>query len=306
MSLNPATQSRIESYLDNNKVVLFMKGTPDSPQCGFSAKTVGMVNALVNDFEAINVLADQEIREGIKAFGNWPTIPQLYIDKELVGGCDIVTEMFNSGELHEMLGMPKPDRTPPEIHISEKAAEAIRGSMEQQPPGVSLFLTIDPQWQHQFSVQAADKHAIRAESNGIELYMDVATAQKARGLQLDWVESFQGAGLAIDNPNAPKPINQMSVTDLKKLMDESADFVLIDVRPASERSIAVLPNDEQYDESRISALPKDTKIVLYCRTGNRSGQAGEYLRQQGFTDVNNLVGGTNAWSELIDPSMRKY
>ena len=306
MSLNPATQTKIENYLDSNKVVLFMKGTPDSPQCGFSSKTVGMVRSLVDDFEAINVLADQEVREGIKAYANWPTIPQLYIDKELVGGCDIVTEMFNSGELHEMLGMAKPDRTPAEITITDKAAEAIRSSMEQQPPGMGLFMTIDGQWQHQFALQPVDEHAIKTESNGIEIYMDVGSNQKARGLNLDWVESFQGAGLSIDNPNAPKPVNQMSVTDLKKLMDDKAEYVLIDVRPASERAIAVLPDDEQYDESRISSLAKDTKVIMYCRTGNRSNQAAEYLRNQGYSDVSNLAGGTNAWSELIDSSIKKY
>ena len=113
MSLDPALRSRIESLLQSNRVVLFMKGAPDAPQCGFSAKAVGVLNALLpQGYAHVNVLADAEIREGIKQYGNWPTIPQLYIDGELVGGSDIVEQMAGSGELHGVLGLPVPDRSP--------------------------------------------------------------------------------------------------------------------------------------------------------------------------------------------------
>src|SRR5690625_7979350 len=96
------------------------------PQCGFSARTSGILDELLEgDYASYNVLEDDLIREGIKVFGDWPTIPQLYVDGELVGGCDIVGEMFNAGELHEMFGLEKPDRTPPEITITDRAAEKI-------------------------------------------------------------------------------------------------------------------------------------------------------------------------------------
>ena len=101
MSLDPALRSRIESILNANRVVLFMKGQPSMPQCGFSAKAVGALQDLGVEFAHVNVLADQEIREGIKAYSNWPTIPQLYIKGEFVGGCDIVREMFQAGELQK-------------------------------------------------------------------------------------------------------------------------------------------------------------------------------------------------------------
>ena len=123
MELNEAVKSKIEDYVKNNKVVLFMKGTPQQPQCGFSAKTIAALDSVVPVYTAVNVLDDAEIREGIKVYGDWPTIPQLYIDGELVGGCDIVLNMFNSGELHQQLGLEAPDRTPPEITITEAAAE---------------------------------------------------------------------------------------------------------------------------------------------------------------------------------------
>ena len=92
-------KSLIQNHIDNNDVCLFMKGTPDAPQCGFSMAVSNMLKILEVNFNSVNVLEDQSIREGIKVFSDWPTIPQLYIKKEFVGGCDIIKEMYASGEL---------------------------------------------------------------------------------------------------------------------------------------------------------------------------------------------------------------
>ena len=92
----------IENHIDSNEVCLFMKGTPDAPQCGFSMAVSNMLKILEVNFKGINVLEDQSIREGIKTFSDWPTIPQLYVKKEFIGGCDIVKEMYESGELKKV------------------------------------------------------------------------------------------------------------------------------------------------------------------------------------------------------------
>ncbi len=97
------TKTRIEEILKQNKIVLFMKGTPNFPMCGFSARATSILQDIGTEFHAVNVLDDQEIREGIKTYGNWPTIPQLYINHQLVGGSDIMTEMYQSGELQTLL-----------------------------------------------------------------------------------------------------------------------------------------------------------------------------------------------------------
>ena len=96
-------KKKIEEYINTNEVCLFMKGTPDAPQCGFSMAVSNVLKHLNINFKGINVLEDENLRQGIKEFSDWPTIPQLYIKKEFVGGCDIIKEMYESGELKKML-----------------------------------------------------------------------------------------------------------------------------------------------------------------------------------------------------------
>ena len=96
------TKNIIQDHIDNNEVCLFMKGTPDAPQCGFSMAVSNMLKVLEVNFKGVNVLEDQNMREGIKVYSDWPTIPQLYIKKEFVGGCDIVKEMYANGELKKI------------------------------------------------------------------------------------------------------------------------------------------------------------------------------------------------------------
>ncbi len=97
-------RDQIQTAIDENDVILFMKGTPDQPMCGFSARTVAILQTVGRPFAAVNILPDPRIRQELSAVSNWPTIPQLFIDGEFVGGCDIVTEMYESGELQQALG----------------------------------------------------------------------------------------------------------------------------------------------------------------------------------------------------------
>lgn len=307
MSLNQATREKIESFLQQDRVVLFMKGNPQTPQCGFSAKTSSMLNSLLSSYTTIDVLQDQEIREGIKEFGNWPTIPQLYIDQELVGGCDIVTAMFNNGELHECLGVDKPDRTPPDVTITEAAAEKILESM-QGHEDVGLHFQVDTNWQSQFNLAPAQGHEIRVETSGITLLFDVASAQRARGAVIDWASSMQGEGLTISLPSAPEPVHQMSVSELKQKLD-SNKVVLVDVRGEDERAKASIEQARDMSSelmTEIEALPKDSAIAFVCHTGGRSQVAAEHFRKEGFTNVSNVAGGIDAWSKEIDPEVPLY
>jgi monothiol glutaredoxin len=307
MSLSDSTREQIESIIQKDRVVLFMKGTPQAPMCGFSSKTVGLLDSILSDYASIDVLEDQEIREGIKVFGNWPTIPQLYIDAELVGGCDIVSAMFNSCELHEMLGVEAPDRTPPEVAITDAAADKIREAMAGHE-GIGLHFAIDASWQSTFNVAPAEGHEVKVEANGITFLFDLASAQRAKGAVIDWKASMEGEGLTINLPQAPKPVYQMSVDELKQAL-ENDSVILIDVRGKEERGLASLAAAKPMEGGlmqEIEAMPKDTALAFICHVGNRSQVAAEHFRKQGFSNVSNVAGGIDAWAKQIDPSVSTY
>jgi monothiol glutaredoxin len=107
----------IAEAIRDNSVILFMKGTPDAPACGFSARTVAALQALNAPFAAVDILPDPRIRQELSGLSNWPTIPQLFVNGELVGGCDIVTEMYESGELAQALGVEQPASAPEEAQV---------------------------------------------------------------------------------------------------------------------------------------------------------------------------------------------
>ena len=307
MTLNDSTREKIDELIQQNRVVLFMKGTPKAPQCGFSSKTVGLLDSVLDEYKSVDVLEDQEIRDGIKVYGDWPTIPQLYINGELVGGCDIVTAMFNSSELHEMLGVEAPDRTPPEITITDAAAEKILEAMDGHED-IGLHFAVDAGFQSQFNVAPAEGHEIKVETNGITMLFDLASAQRANGAVIDWVETMQGEGLTIHLPQAPEPVKQLSVAELKTNLDKNS-VILIDVRGSEERALAALDaakpmSGETMQE--IEAMPKDTALAFICHIGNRSQVAAEHFRKQGFSNVSNVAGGIDAWSKEIDSSVPQY
>ena len=114
MSEPNTLREEIQNAISENPVILFMKGTPDQPMCGFSARTVAILQTVGRPFAAVDVLPDPRIRQELSALSNWPTIPQLFVNGELVGGCDIVTEMYESGELHQTLGAEQPTGSAPE------------------------------------------------------------------------------------------------------------------------------------------------------------------------------------------------
>ncbi len=129
-SENPMREA-IQSAISQNPVMLFMKGTPEAPACGFSARTVAILQSLDQAFGAVDVLPDPRIRQELAALSNWPTIPQLFISGEFVGGCDIVTEMYQSGELHQALGLDA-GPTSPEGTPEARPAQAAPLSIENR------------------------------------------------------------------------------------------------------------------------------------------------------------------------------
>ncbi|MCF6299586.1 MAG: Grx4 family monothiol glutaredoxin [Proteobacteria bacterium] len=297
--MSQPTIQRIESLLDENKVILFMKGTPQTPMCGFSSNTVKILKDLIpGEFSSFNVLEDQEIREGIKQYGQWPTIPQLYINKELVGGNDIITEMFNTGELQRILNLPQPDRTAPEIKISDEALEHIKNGLVDVGDNV-LYLNIDDAFNTRFSLETPKGYEIISQQQDIKFYMDIATAKRAQGIEIDWVDELQGSGLRIKNPNEPPAIKHLTVDELKQWIDSDKEQAQIfDVRSEEKFSLGSIPQSKRLSKQSmqdIEQMDKQTPLVFVCQIGKSSQGAADHFRKKGFDNVYSLDGGYNAW-----------
>lgn len=301
-------KERIEALVKADEIVLFMKGTRTAPQCGFSSTVVQILDQYLPEYTTIDVLADPEIREGVKDYASWPTIPQLYVSGEFVGGCDIVREMDAQGELVPALGDAARMPEPPEIEIRDRAAAVFREAAQDAEAGERLRLTIDTRFRHDLALSSPDPNDVTVTATGVTLIMDPATARRARGLIIDYVEQPQ-AGFQMDNPNAPPTVGLVSPTEAKAIVEQEAGACFIDVRTPREREVAkiegtTLLTQETLDE--LLALPKDTPLVFHCHHGQRSQQAALHFLDQGFTRVYNVVGGIDAWSTEVDSSVPRY
>lgn len=309
MSLDPALRSRIEQLLTTNRVVLFMKGEPAAPQCGFSAKAVGLLGSTGVPYQHVDVLSDPDIREGIKVYGDWPTIPQLYIDGELVGGSDIIEQIAGSGELYTALGVPAPDRTPPSISITPAAAKMLNEAVTNAGKGYALQIEVDARFNARLQLAPVDANAITSQAEGLNVQFGLASAQRARGLTIDWVDNERGRGLVIDNPNAPAKVGALDVTETAARVADGS-LRLVDVRPADERAQASVnvpfKTLDNGGSAELEALPKDTELAFICHAGGRSAQVAEHFRSLGFTRLYNVTGGIADWSAKVDSSVPTY
>jgi monothiol glutaredoxin len=308
MALSEDVRKRIESMIGGDEVVLFMKGDRAMPQCGFSAKVVQILDGLVSDYRTYDVLSDPDLRDGIKEYSSWPTIPQLYVKGEFIGGCDIVSELYATGELHEKFGVEAPRAVTPTIRMTDKAAQAIREYMQRNPGG-ELHLSVDSRRQASLSLAPAHEYEVMVEANGVRVYMDAPTSQRADGLTIDVVETPTGMRFKIDVPESGGGVKQMKPAELKKLLDEGGRVALFDVRTAEERAIARIEAARLLDQETardIEKLPKDTLLVFHCHHGGRSQAAAEHFSARGFSNVHNLAGGIDAWSAEVDPSVPRY
>ena len=309
MALEQELRERIDGIVQEKSVVLFMKGDRQQPQCGFSATVVGILEGLIPDYKTVDVLSDPAIREGIKSYSEWPTIPQLYIDGEFFGGCDLIQTMYQKGDLQRTLGLEVKEVTIPTIDISQDAVALIKEAVEEHP-NLSVHLKIDAKFGHDFSLAPKRGHEVEAKCGEISIFFDRESASRADGLKIDVLKSLEGTGFSIENPNAPPSVNAMEVEELRELMEkDSQEYHLIDVREESEREIAKIAGSRLLNEETVSfldSLSRDVVLVFQCHSGVRSQSAAEYFRGQGFTKVYNLTGCIDAWSQRIDPSVPRY
>jgi monothiol glutaredoxin len=305
--LDETLRTRLDDLVKAHRVVLFMKGNRRSPACGFSAQVVGILDELVPAYETVDVLSSPEVRDGIKEYSRWPTIPQLYVDGQFVGGCDIVKEMHAKGELASLLGIREEEAPTPTLTISPAAAAALKDAGETD--GEVLHLEIDAGFQYGLFFGPSEAGAVSVVANGVTVLMTRATARRAEGLTIDYVEGPGGAGFKMTSPLEPAKVKQITPAELDAMMKSGETFELLDVRTPKERAIASIPRARLLDaegQAWLEGLAKDTPVVFHCHHGGRSQAAAEHFLGQGFKKVYNLRGGIDAWSQTVDASVPRY
>lgn len=299
--------ARIEQLVRANDVVLFMKGPRSAPQCGFSATVVTILDEFLPEYETVDVLADPEIRAGIKAYSSWPTIPQLYVRGEFVGGADIIREMLESGELANTLGVPMMEPVSPVVTVTEAAVKALREFMDDESEGDPVVrLLIDHAFRCRMDFDQERPGDVVVEGAGFVLVLDRPSARRADGITIDFMDRPDGGGFTIDNPNEPPSVRPLEPATLREWMDEGKPVEVFDARTADERAKAHIPGSRMVDKDLIESFDRDVPLVFYCHFGMRSAQAAEHFLRLGFREVYNLLGGIDAWSREVDPSVPRY
>lgn len=309
MSLDDATRERISSLIKSNDVVLFMKGNRAAPQCGFSATVVKILDGFIPAYETFDVLSDASVRDGIKEFSTWPTIPQLYIKGEFIGGCDIIQEIQGTGELAEKLGIDFADAQPPTIEITDAAAEALRRATADAPPDQALHLGVDARFKSSLFVALQAEGEIAVTANDITVCMDRMSASRAVEARIDVADTPNGPSFQVHLPRAPELVRQITVQELQTMIGAGERFEFIDVRTPEERATASIPGTTLINEDvarRLESLPRETVLVFHCHHGGRSQAAAEHFADLGFVNVLNVAGGIDAWSREIDPDVPQY
>jgi len=300
-------KQEVEQLLGGNQVVLFMKGTKNFPQCGFSATVINILKEVgVRDFKDVNILARADLRDGMKEYASWPTFPQLYVKGEFVGGCDIVKEMFASGELYDALGVQKPEVKLPTVIVSDAAKQAVLAAAEGESGG--LRIEISASYEYSLAIDEAQEGDLAVEAGGLTLLFDRQSAARADGMRIDFVQA-NGGGFKIENPNEPPKVQGITVHELKRALDSGDPIELFDVRTPEERATAKLERAQHFDQAaqdKLAKLDKDTPLYFHCHHGGRSQQAAEHYLRQGFKRVYNVLGGIDAWAAEVDKSVKRY
>jgi monothiol glutaredoxin len=299
---------RIAEIIRNDRIVLFMKGTRFQPQCGFSATVVELLDGLVPEYATVNVLADPALRDAIKEFSSWPTIPQLYVDGAFVGGCDIVREMHANGELRQALKVDTTPTEPPTITITGRAAQMFREAAEgESEPAIRV--RISARYHHDLAFEPPEPGDVVVLHEGIRFVFDPMSAVRARGMTIDFVEAGASSGFKIENPGAPPTVKQLSAREVQAKRERGEELLLIDVRTPAERELAAIRGARPLDDAlqaELQGIDRRAPLVFVCHHGMRSQRAAEYFLAQGFVDVSNLIGGIDAWSLEVDPEVPRY
>ncbi|MEZ4335751.1 MAG: Grx4 family monothiol glutaredoxin [Sandaracinaceae bacterium] len=278
-----SVQEEIQRVVVDNRVVLFMKGSRMAPQCGFSARAVDILDEYLEDYRTVDVLADPAVREAIKDFSAWPTIPQLYVDAKFVGGSDIIHEMTKSGELAELLGTPRIEMSEPKVALSKAAEEAfirfwdVEGDTEE--PVVRLTISSNWETARPRPGAAGDSCSSYGRARPGD---DASVARRADGVTIDYMERGGNIGFGLSNP-APahgRPAHRRRA----QALDGRRKAPPPDRRATPEEwATAKIEGADARTEilDSLESLDRQKTARLMCHHGMRSQQAYSHLLAQG-------------------------
>ncbi len=310
MLLNIKIKEKIINYINREKIALFIKGTPQEPQCGFSAKIIEILDFFVSDYVSINVLEDEQVRNGIKEYSNWPTIPQLYVDQKFIGGSDVVSQMYDNGELLELFNIKKISKNFIfNIKITNDAKNKFINFLQNNNKISYFRLTINAKFEHKLSISILKQNDVISKNNDISLILDPVSATRVNNIIIDYKQIGFKEGFKIINPNKPPKIKQINALELKRKIDNKDKLMVFDVRTKEEWDIVHIKNTyffRDFSSEQKNKLNKHKMIVFLCHHGMRSQRIAESFRMNGFTNVYNLIGGIDEWSRNIDTTLVRY
>ncbi len=307
MAMSDTLRAELTQLVEKNPVVLFMKRSRKNPQCGFSAQVVKILDELVPQYATVDVLASPELRDGIKELSDWPTIPQLYVGGQFVGGCDIVKELAATGELPKVLGASVVATEPPTLTVTAAAAQAFAAAAVDAG-GEPLHLQVDAEFRHDLYFGPREPNELEVHAGGLTVLVGRASARLANGVTIDFVEGAE-SGFKLTNPNEPPRVRSLTPRELQILLAKGERLDLFDVRTKEELAIArlerALPLDET-GERYLNSLDPSAPIAFLCHHGSRSRAAAQHAIEAGFLNVYNVEGGIDAWSLTVDPKLPRY
>lgn len=266
-----------------------MKGTRHAPQCGFSATVVRILDELLIAYTTVDVLGSPEVREGIKEYSSWPTLPQLYIDGQFIGGADIVREMRDTGQLEVALGVTSPAPPPPKIAVTAAARKALLQAMAEEDD--ELHLEVDVGFEHMLYFAPRRASDIAVDAGGVVFLLDRASARRADGVSIDLVDGPDGLGFKLDNPNEPLRVGHVSLDEIAAMGERGDPILIFDLRDQNGPLDVVIPGSVPFNlaaRKRLEDLDKATPIAFFCHHGSTSRWTAEHYLQQGFKRVFNV------------------
>lgn len=273
MALDNHLRSKLDRLVALHPVVLFMKGTRRGPQCGFSARVVEILDRHLPEYETVDVLENADLRDAIKVYSDWPTIPQLYVKGEFVGGADIIQEMDAAGELADLLNtLPKDDKEPkksqPKIHMTDIALQQLIAAAKDDPDGPDLHLDVSPLFEYALYFEKPADTDVQIYDGAIRVWVDKSALARADGVRIDYVQSDEGAGFKVDNPWERTTSPAADVAETGMPSGEGAD-----VAPSGASQEAVVSATE--DKVSFEMGPPEFEVTATAR-----GQFEAALRQE--------------------------